>query len=251
MSLTHDDLTEGFQRAGVCPGMKLMVHSSLRKFGHVDGGARTVIEALQEVVTEDGTLLLPSFNHGTPFQGGGAGIYDPRETPTPNGIIPETFKFHFAEHFSVHPTHSLMALGPNAKQITGGHEHAGLPCGPGTPWAKNAESGGKILLIGVGFHSNTTFHCAEEQLPTSYRLSAEPVDGIVVLDGREMVVSSRLHLWGVSADFSVLRPELEALGHLRNGRIGSAPTLCFDARGFLDLAISKLACDPRYFIKQK
>lgn len=217
------------------------------------GGPSALIEALLSALGSGGTLLFPNLNIPREFTAADPPRFDLKHESIGKkiGIIPETFKFHFAEHFSVHPTHSLMALGPNAKQITGGHEHAGLPCGPGTPWAKNAESGGKILLIGVGFHSNTTFHCAEEQLPTSYRLSAEPVEGIVVLDGREMVVSSRLHLWGVFADFSVLRPELEALGHLRNGRIGSAPTLCFDARGFLDLAISKLACDPRYFIKQK
>ena len=44
-----------------------------------------------DVLTDQGTLLLPSFNHCVPFAPGGEGFYDPRTTPTTNGAIPETF----------------------------------------------------------------------------------------------------------------------------------------------------------------
>ena len=66
-----EDLCDGFRRLGLQVGGGVMVHSSLSSFGHVLGGARTVIEALMEVVTPEGTLMMPSFNHGEPFGPGG------------------------------------------------------------------------------------------------------------------------------------------------------------------------------------
>lgn len=36
--------------------MKVMVHSSLKSFGHVEGGADTVVDALMELLTPEGTL---------------------------------------------------------------------------------------------------------------------------------------------------------------------------------------------------
>ena len=37
-----------------------MVHTSLKRMGYVCGGAQTVIEALMEVVGEDGTIMMPN-----------------------------------------------------------------------------------------------------------------------------------------------------------------------------------------------
>ena len=41
-----------------------MVHSSLSRIGHVIGGPGAVIDALLAVIGPDGTLMMPSFNHG-------------------------------------------------------------------------------------------------------------------------------------------------------------------------------------------
>ena len=37
-----------------------MVHASLKRIGYVCGGAQTVIEALMEVVGENGTIMMPT-----------------------------------------------------------------------------------------------------------------------------------------------------------------------------------------------
>ncbi|SFO24462.1 Aminoglycoside 3-N-acetyltransferase [Pseudobutyrivibrio sp. JW11] len=37
-----------------------MVHTALSKMGYVCGGAQAVIEALIEVVGEDGTIMMPA-----------------------------------------------------------------------------------------------------------------------------------------------------------------------------------------------
>ena len=44
--VTLDDLIEGLRRVGVQPGDTVLCHSSLSKFGYVQGGAETVVESL-------------------------------------------------------------------------------------------------------------------------------------------------------------------------------------------------------------
>lgn len=60
--VTKDDLVRGFRRVGLKAGMHVVCHSSLSRFGRVEGGADAVIDALEEVITRDGTLVLPTFS---------------------------------------------------------------------------------------------------------------------------------------------------------------------------------------------
>ena len=53
------ELIEGLKKIGIREGMNLEVHSSLSSFGFVDGGADTVIDALMECVTEQGSIFMP------------------------------------------------------------------------------------------------------------------------------------------------------------------------------------------------
>jgi aminoglycoside N3'-acetyltransferase len=141
-----------------------------------------------------------------------------------------------------------MGIGDRAGALLQGHELTGCCCGAGTPWQRNAAEGGKVLLIGCDQRCNTTYHTAEELMEQPYRLTDEVIDGIVVLNGREITVPSRLHVWDYPADFNTLNVELEGAGHLRRGRIGQAHTLCLDAGPFIALALEKLAADPWHFL---
>lgn len=53
---------------GLKPGMEIEVHSSLSSFGNVVGGAETVIEALMECVTEQGSIFMPALCFGSAFR---------------------------------------------------------------------------------------------------------------------------------------------------------------------------------------
>lgn len=56
----YGDILEGLRHIGVQPGMELEVHSSLKSFGPVDGGAEAVIAALKDSVGPDGSLFMPA-----------------------------------------------------------------------------------------------------------------------------------------------------------------------------------------------
>lgn len=57
---TISTLVRDFHNLGIKPGMTLLVHSSLSSIGWVCGGAVSVIQALEEVLTDEGTLVMPA-----------------------------------------------------------------------------------------------------------------------------------------------------------------------------------------------
>ena len=154
------DIVHGLRALGVQPGMGLMVHSSLRSLGHVEGGAPTVIAALMDVITPEGTLVMPTFNHGVPFETGGPGYFDPRETPTINGAIPDHFWRMPDVYRSLDPTHPFAAWGKHARCYTEFH-HRTLTMGPESPLGLLLRDDGYCLLLGVDYHSNTFHHTVE------------------------------------------------------------------------------------------
>jgi aminoglycoside 3-N-acetyltransferase len=58
--VTVHSLEQDLRALGVKPGMVLLVHSSLSSLGWVCGGAVAVIEALESVLTSEGTLIMPT-----------------------------------------------------------------------------------------------------------------------------------------------------------------------------------------------
>jgi aminoglycoside 3-N-acetyltransferase len=186
ISLSKLDIVNGLYALGLRAGMGLMVHSSLRSFGHVAGGAPTVIEALMEMVTPEGTLLFPSFNHGAPFEPGGAGYYHPGRTATTNGVIPDHFWRMPGVLRSLDPTHAFAAWGKHAQRYTEFH-HRTLTMGPSSPLGLLYADDGYTLLLGVNYMSNTFHHMVEmsQNVPClGRRTEAYPV---ILPDGRSVM----------------------------------------------------------------
>ncbi len=154
------DIIAGLHQLGLQAGAGVMAHSSLKSFGYVSGGAQAVIEALMQVLTPEGTLLMPSFNHDEPFRDGGPGVYDPRLTPTINGAIPDRFWRMEGVSRSLDPTHPIAAWGKHSLRYTRFH-HRTLTMGPQSPLGLLSADGGWGLLLGVGYGANTFHHVVE------------------------------------------------------------------------------------------
>ncbi len=153
-------LVDGLRELGLTAGAGLIVHSSLSSFGHLEGGAQTVIAALMEIITSEGTLLMPSFNHKKPFRKGGAGYFHPKETPTINGAIPDLFWRMPDVHKSLNPTHPFAAWGKHSRRYTQFH-HRTLTMGPRSPLGLVWADRGFGLLLGVRYNTNAFHHVVE------------------------------------------------------------------------------------------
>jgi len=171
-----EDIKAGLRALGLKKGDNVGVHSSLSSFGFVEGGADGVIDALLEVVGEEGTIVMPTYSSNrieverTPEEIA-MGVtwkfkilpFDPKETPCWTGMIPETFRKRKGALRSLHLTHSITAIGAKAKEIA----EAGKELSALGGWRKLLELNGYILLIGVGLDRCSSMHLAEErvQLP--------------------------------------------------------------------------------------
>ena len=240
--VTRETIVSGLRRLGLSAGEGVMVHSSLSSFGHVGGGAPTVIAALMQVLTPEGTLLMPSFNHGKAFAAGGEGCFDPLTTPTTNGAIPHAFWRMPGVWRSLHPTHAFAAWGKNARRYIEFH-HRTLTCGPDSPLGLLGREGGRGLLLGVDYRSNTFHHVVEMTTGApclGRRTSTLPVK---LPDGR--MVEGRTWSWREKGcpitDATRYAGMMERRGLQRHTTIGAARVICFRLKDCFDVIAELLA----------
>jgi aminoglycoside 3-N-acetyltransferase len=195
MVVTRADIVDGLRQLGLDGSSEVIVHSSLRSFGYVEGGAEAVCEALTEVC---GTVLMPG------------GTWDLTGVPAPPGLVrpdnaywnaadwaefdeklsgatsfssdlpvdrwlgrvPEVFRQTCSPLRTSHPLFAYQAAGPAAERLLGA-QRADWPLGP------IEALDGDVLLLGVTHTSNTTIHLAEQHLGRSlfYRY-AKNADGL-------------------------------------------------------------------------
>jgi len=230
-ALTREEIAAGLRALGLDAGMGVMVHSSLNSFGYVRGGAHAVIAALQDVLTPAGTLLMPSFNHGAPFEPGGPNVFDPLATPTTNGAIPDAFWRLPGVRRSLDPTHAYACWSARADAYTRWH-HRALTMGAGSPYGLLLADDGWCLLLGVGFGSNT-FHHVVEMMTSAPCLGQRTEEYPVRLpDGR--IVPGRTWGWRAQPcpinDRALYAGELRARGIAREGMIGACRATLYRLR---------------------
>jgi len=168
---SEQDLRADLDKVPVPRGATVLVHSSLKAIGYVEGGPATVVNALiDSVVTlREGTLLFPTYSiNGTMYQTlkeaatSQQVVFDAIKTPSNLGAIPEAFRKHPDAVRSVHPTHSFAAIGPEAKRLVATHHTCGSNFGRGSPMAEILDGSGWLLGLGTNLGNVTLYHCVEE-----------------------------------------------------------------------------------------
>ena len=174
---TRQSLADDLRRLGVEPGKTLAVHASLSAVGYVVGGAVSVILALEDVLGVEGTLAMPSHTtdlsdpaqwENPPVPEGWHQLirdqmptFHPDLTPTWGmGTVAELFRRQEGTLRSQHPQVSWAARGKHAQRITAGHTME-MAQGETSPLARLYELGAEVLLLGVDFSVNTSFHLSE------------------------------------------------------------------------------------------
>jgi aminoglycoside 3-N-acetyltransferase len=238
-----DSLTQELRRIGVSPGGVLLVQGSLRAVGPIEGGARTLVAALREVLGPRGTLVAYTATPENSLtsrldQERTAGMdeeqlrdyrgqmpaFDPRTTPvSPTiGRLAEEIRATPGALRSAHPQTSFAAIGPQARAITEGHalrSHLGEE----SPTRRLYDLQARGLLIGIPLYLCTAFHLADYRV---LQLPSRPYRAVVLdADGRR----TWLDFEGLDIDdrhfpqfVPVLKAMLEARHDLPGGRLGEA-----------------------------
>lgn len=223
--ITKDEIKKGLKNLGLKKGNVVLVHSSLSSLGHVEGGAETVIKALLETVGKTGTVMMPY--------------------PLGKATIAKFFSSMPGVYRSVHPTHSVSAIGAKARYLTKDHDKMPTACGKGTPFGKLVDLGGYILLIGVDQDRNTTFHTAEDYADLPY-LSEKEFYFVDDKGIERTIVLKRFP--GPHRDFISMDRIFRETGIMKIGRIGNAMVRLIDAKKMIKVCLEVLKKDPAAFL---
>ena len=178
---TKEDLKQYLKNMGLTGSESIMVHSSMKSIGEVEGGADTVVDAFMEFFSK-GLFMTPT--HTWAQMSSVYATFDPETEPACVGIIPNIFRTRKGVVRSLHPTHSIAAYGKEAEEYIKGEENATTPCPPGGCWDRLRKVDAKILLLGVTHARNTYIHSVDEVLGIKDRLTDAPtLMHIVMPDG--------------------------------------------------------------------
>ena len=132
--VTKDSFIKALEYVGLGPNMNIEVHSSLSSFGYVVGGARTIVDALMEVITDGGTILMPTQTSDNSDPSSWENppalpsvwkelrenmpAYDPERSDLwYMGDVVENFRHRDGVIFSNHPSNSFAAWGRYARLL--------------------------------------------------------------------------------------------------------------------------------------
>ncbi len=181
--VTAEMITAGLGRLGLSQGSSVIVHASMRSFGHVDGGAPAVVDALTAAC---GTVLMMAGSDemtGLPAPPGlvrpnnafyNAATWDDFDqavaaaTPYQQELPVSGWLGRVAEQLRVtpgavrgpHPLYSFVAVGEHAMQLIAA-ERVDDQLGP---LDRLEDLDGDVVLLGVDHATNTAIHLAEQRM---------------------------------------------------------------------------------------
>ncbi|MBL7255924.1 aminoglycoside N(3)-acetyltransferase [Paractinoplanes lichenicola] len=246
---TTGTLAADLRALGLAAGDMVIVHSSMRAVGSLAGGVQAVVQALLDVLTPDGTLIVPTHtpSNSDPAEWSKPPVppswwpvireqspgFDPARTPSQwMGVLPEVVRAWPGAVRSSHPQVSFAALGGQAVAVVGEHPlEDGL--GELSPLGALYRAYGKVLLLGCGHGRNTSLHLAEcRQKPP-----------VLVEHGaavREPSGGSRWVTWTApdadASDFEQLGAAYEAENGVLLGKVGNAECRLMPQRALVDFA---------------
>ena len=247
-----ESLKDELFRLGLQPGMRVIVHSSYKAIGHVIGGPASVILALEEAITPDGSILMPTFTEHLCDPSTEENSYPPEYwdqvrqhmpiyqadlTPATRsiGIIPELFRKQDGVIRSAHPHVSCAAWGKYQHELIDGHPfHFAL--GEGSPLARLYDLDGYILFLGAPLNSNTSLHLAEYRLPES-KIARKKWD-VCVLQGGKRTWTQYDDVDNNCDDFpQILEDYMKAGQPVHTGKVGNAACYFLPQRSMVDFGV--------------
>jgi len=149
---TQSNLEDHLTKLGLKYGDDIIVHSALINFGVIDGGVKTVYQAIRNIIGQQATIVVPTYMLGAaPNE-----TYDPDNSPSMAcGSFSEYVRKKRGSIRSLCPLHNHTAIGPKAellRQINGE-----ISLGRGSDFDILHKENFLTLLLGCPFKDGATF----------------------------------------------------------------------------------------------
>lgn len=237
MVVTKSDIESGLCKLGVKAGMAVEVHCSLHSFGYVDGGAKTLIEALMQIVGNDGAIVMPSFRlSAQPLNDidNKLGltlkirILQPDEDKSDMGIVSDTFH-KLPDVLTGQGIFRVSAWGKDADIHSLGFQYL-------------IDMDGWALLFGVDIYKLSAMHYVEDNLPDEIRNMFKPSE-----EARKLYPENQwfIEAWKppVKPWYSIQNRAYEK-GFIKDGMIGDCKCMLLKVKDVVGLYRQALQSDP-------
>lgn len=150
-------------------GSTLFIHSSLG-YLKLDFSAGALINILQEIVGPTGNLLFPSthFTERAEDYLRRGGVFDVKRSVSIYGMLTELARRHKNAKRSLHPTSSVIAIGPDAEYLLNEHHVSVYPLGEKSPYFKMLKFNSFVIGLGITSEYLSFSHCPEDVYPEKF-----------------------------------------------------------------------------------
>ncbi|NLZ59838.1 MAG: AAC(3) family N-acetyltransferase [Lentisphaerae bacterium] len=248
---THNyaSLLKDLRALGIKPEDTLLVHSSMKSIGEVENGADCVLDVLSDYLKDRGLLVFPTLTSSN--VNAEKPEFSLLHTVSQVGLLPELFRQRKCVYRSLHPTHSVAALGKEAEEFVAGHENFDSPAAYDSPWHRLWQRKAKTMFIGCSIKCNTFLHGVEEWAQAEEVLSIEKQQLYIVdANGKRSLRPSRRHTGKHSRYYGKVEPHFEKIGALQRGRFGDAETIVLDNDGCAQYVCKLLKKYPAAFTEK-
>jgi len=246
--INFDELVSEFKRIGLTAGDVLLVHSSFKSFGGVEGGPQTVVDALITVLGNEGTLIVPRFNfdfstYGTPW--------DIRSTPSQMGIISEFVRKDPRSKKVFHPIYPFCIIGKHADELVkhrykGGYSKDSI-------FHQLRVLDAKIIQIDKVYKGTTIIHHVEEMLKVDYKYYKDFTGYVIDENGKKYKDTFNLYVRdiekGYVTDVIPIGKILEQEGVMKIDKIGDATIWYMKAEDVYQCTVNAIKKNPHVLCK--
>lgn len=239
---------------GLKKGDTVLLHSGFDPLCGFRGSIGALTNAFLEVIGAEGNLLMVSL----PYRSSSLEYlknlksFDVRRTPSMMGLVSEFFRRRPNVLRSLHPTHPMLACGPDAEWIVADHELCRYPCGPGTPFEKLVSLDAKAVFFNVPFDNFTFFHNLEHLVSSElpFELYTDEPFEVPVIDKSGESKTVTTFVFSLDAirrrQFHVLEGEMRRRRMIRKGRVGNSYILSARLRDSIECVLD-MSRRGRYF----
>jgi len=229
-----------------------IVHSSMLKFGVVEGGLKGVFNCLKETLGPSATILMPAFT----FSFANTTFWDYHASKAETGALTEYFRKLPGSRRTIHPFHSLTVSGPLASSFVGCTNLSSF--GLGSPFELLYDMEAINISLGTDFQGGGTFlHHTEELARVPYRFYKDFPGEVVGEDGKKLSRIYNMYVRKISETYEYHNRWDHVLDDFLNEglathiKVNGAKLFAFHIKPTHDSFLQRLTMDPFYCASKK